>query len=563
VEVARGIGRRVGRRLGHKRLLDFDAEYRLWLSQHEPSGPRLVAMRVDSRAWIGAPLISVIMPVFDPDPSHLSAAIESVRNQAYEKWELCIADDGSTRPGVRELLNHHQNQDTRIRVVLRGGNGGIAAASNSAIELATGDYVAFLDHDDVLRAHALYRVAEFVTQNPTADVVYSDEDKILADGRRGAVFFKPDWSPEWLLSNNYLCHLSVLRRQLLIDIGGFRLGFDGSQDHDLLLRASERARYVGHIPDVLYSWRQVPGSAALSTDAKPAACAAGRRAVADALARRAEKAEVQNLTSNGVYNIHYVVEKWPSVAIVIPTRDRVDLLERCVGDLERRSTYRDVRYVIVDNDSRDPETLRYLDVTPHQVVRVPGAFNFSHLVNVGVRSVDAPFVLLLNNDAFIRTPNAIERLVSECQRREIGAAGCQLCYPDGRLQHCGVGLGFGYLAFNLDVDWPGVRNVSAVTGACMMIKRDVFDEVDGFDERLPVAFNDVDFCIRIRERGYRVIYTPEVIFEHNESATRGRFHPDHDSEVFRSRWGTESGLRDPYLNPNLTFLGDRRLHVAN
>jgi GT2 family glycosyltransferase len=541
---------------------DLNAEYRRWLTAHEPDAQRLDSMRADGGSWVSAPTISVIMPVFDPDSHWLEEAIESVRAQAYEKWQLCIADDASTRPHVREIVLRCQAADSRITSVFRDRNGGIAEASNSALALAKGDYVALLDHDDVLRPHALYRVAEHLRSHERTDIVYSDEDKILPDGKRGDVFFKPDWSPEWLLSQNYMCHLAVLRRSLVEEIGGFRAGFEGSQDHDLLLRASERARDVGHVPDVLYSWRQVPGSAALSPDAKPEARQAGRRAVADALRRRAKSATVQHSPIAGVYDVRFEVQDTPKVAIVIPTRDGVELLRRCVASIEEKSTYAGYQIVVVDNDSRDPRTHEYLNGFGHRVVRMPGPFNYSRLINQGVRSGDAPFVLLLNNDAIMRTPDAVEQLLGLCLQPEIAAVGCRLNYPNGQLQHCGVGIGDGRLAFNLHVDWPGMRNVSAVTGACMMIRRKTFEELGGFDESFAVAFNDVDFCLRARRAGYRVAYTPNAQFEHVEGASRGHVHPSEDAESFRRRWGGEDQLRDPYLSPNLTFQHDDRAHVV-
>jgi len=538
----------------------FDDDYQSWLKAHEPGQRRLMGMAEESRRWPDRPLISVIMPVFNPEPSWLRAAVDSVRSQAYDRWELCVADDASFRPHVAELLRRYAAEDPRVKVVYRKENGGIAAASNSALELAEGEFVALLDHDDVLRPHALFRAAAYIRDHPDTDIVYSDEDKILVNGSRGQPFFKPDWSPDGLLAQNYMCHLAVLRRSLVMKIGAFRRGYDGSQDHDLLLRATERAGHIGHIPDVLYSWRQVPGSAALSSDAKPRAREAGKRAVEDALARRGVKGHVEQGAVPGCYDVRYELDGHPRVEVVIPTRDRLDLLRQCIAEIETRSTYPNVGIVIVDNDSQAPETLRYLESTRHQVVRAPGSFNFSRVINIGVRASTAPYVLLLNNDAFVRVPDWLERLLEHCQRKEVGAVGCQLRYPNGELQHCGVGLGHGQIAFNLHVDRPGVRNVSAVTAACMMLRREVFDEVGGFDERFAISFNDVDLCLRIRERGYRIVYNPHVWLEHDESASRGRLHPDVDIAKFRERWGTEYTLSDPYINPNLNWpYGDRPL----
>ena len=558
VEFTRRVGRRLLPGRGVPRAPTVEEDYQTWLGIHEPDRARLATMAEEARRCTDRPLISVILPVFNPEESWLRAALDSVRAQAYDRWELCVADDASFRPHVAKLLRALAAEDPRVKVTFRTENGGIAVASNSALELATGEYVALLDHDDVLRPHALFRAVEYVREHPDTDIVYSDEDKILVDGRRGQVFFKPDWSPDGLLAQNYMCHLAVLRRSLVMEVGAFRRGYDGSQDHDLLLRATERARHIGHVPDVLYSWRQVPGSAALSSDAKPQAREAGKRAVEDALARRGLRGHVDQSSVPGCYEVRYDVDDHPRVEVIIPTRDRVDLLRQCIAEIEIRSTYPNVGVVIVDNDSQAPETLRYLESTRHQVVRAPGSFNFSRVMNTGVRASSAPYLLFLNNDAFARVPDWIERLLEHCQRKEVGAVGCQLRYPNGELQHCGVGLGHGQIAFNLHVDRPGVRNVSAVTAACMMIRREVFDEVGGFDERFAISFNDVDLCMRIRERGYRIIYDPHVWLEHDESASRGRLHPEVDIALFRSRWGTEHTLTDPYINPNLNWpYGDR------
>jgi GT2 family glycosyltransferase len=558
VEAARRVGRRVRHRADAPRSGGFDDDYQTWLRIHEPDRHRLVAMAEEARRWQDRPLISVVLPVYNPEASCLRAALESVLSQAYDRWELCVADDASSQPHVAALLHEYEARDPRVKVVYRKENGGIAVASNAALDLAGGDFIALLDHDDVLRPHALIRAAEYIREHPDTDVVYSDEDKILIDGSRGQPFFKPDWSPDGLLAQNYMCHLSVLRRSLVSEVGGFRHGYDGSQDHDLLLRATERARHIGHIPDVLYSWRQIPGSAALSSDAKPRAREAGRRAVEDALLRRGLRGHVEQGPVPGCYDVRYELDGHPRVDVIIPTRDRLDLLRQCVAEIETRSMYPNVGIVIVDNDSRAPETLRYLDTTRHQVVRAPGSFNFSRVMNLGVQASSAPYLLFLNNDAFVRVPDWLERLLEHCQRKEVGAVGCQLRYPDGNLQHCGVGLGRGEIAFNLHVDRPGVRNVGAVTAACMMVRREVFDEVGGFDERFAVSFNDVDLCLRIREHGYRIVYTPHVWLEHDESASRGRLHPKDDVELFRSRWGTEATLTDPYLTPHLNWPhGDR------
>ena len=357
--------------------------------------------------------------------------------------------------------------------------------------------MAFLDHDDVLRPHALFEVVARIHQKPDADVIYSDEDLLLPDGRRGSVFFKPNWSPAWLLGQNYITHLMVVRRQLLREIGGFRTGYDGSQDHDLLLRVTERTDHVEHIADVLYSWRQVPGSTALSGDEKPLARLAGRQCVEDALGRRGTPGRVELGPTAGIYDYRYDLVAQPSVSVLIPTRDRVDLLERCLESVAAQTTYPNAEIVILDNDSRKPDTHEYLARCGHRVVATPGPFNYSRIVNLGVRATSTPYALLLNNDTIVLTDEWIERLLELCQLPDVGVVGCQLRHRDGRLQHTGIGIGFGHIAYNLGLEYGSVRDASAVTGACMMVKREAFDLVDGFDEAMGIAYGDVDFCLRV------------------------------------------------------------------
>jgi GT2 family glycosyltransferase len=542
-------------------------QYDEWRAQHEPTWEDLNRMRHENRLWMVRPLVSIVMPTYNPQEDWLRPAIESVLGQVYENWELCIADDASTAPHVEGILEQFTRADPRIKVVRRPENGGIAAASASALELATGEFVALLDHDDLLRPHALHRVVELLQSDPELDVVYSDEDMLLSDGQYGEPFFKPDWSPDLLLSVNYVCHFLMLRRDLVERTGGFRPGFDGAQDHDLVLRATEKARHIGHVPDVLYAWRQVPGSVALAGDAKMYAYEAGQRAVEEALARRGLSGRVTRAEDLGRYHVRLDIVDNPAVAIVIPTRDRVELLRRCIESIESRSTYSNWSITIVDNDSVDPETLEYLETTPHRVVRMPGHFNYSRLINVGRSHVDAPYMLTLNNDVTVITPDWIEALLEQVQRPEVGVAGGRLLYPDGRVQHEGIGIGNvrgGYIAANLDAWWMGrvIRDVSAVTGACQMVKTAVFDEVDGYDELLQVGFNDVDFCLRVRDRGYLVVYTPFAELIHPESASRGKaLDPVADYEIFWKRWGVEGGIHDPYLSPHVRDLNPLQLRL--
>lgn len=544
--------------------------YQEWLGGHMPDILELGLMRLESERWSHRPLVSVVMPVYNTPPDLLVEAITSVRNQTYSNWELCIADDASTDPDLHRTLREQVASDSRIRLELCPEHRGIAATSNAALKLATGEMVAFLDHDDALRRHALHRLVELLQEQPEAGVVYTDEDKWLVSEELGAPYFKPPWSPDLLLSTNYLCHLTMLRRDLVLEAGGFRPGFEGSQDHDLFLRVTELAERHGyairHLPHMLYIWRQAPGSAALSTESKPEADASGRRAVEEALERRGLEGTVSPGAMPGVYQVRYAIRGAPSVAIVIPTRDRVELLAACIRSIEDRTTYARYAVVIVDNDSEDPGTLEYLASTPHRVLHDPGHFNYSRIMNDAIAQVDADHVVLLNNDITVITPDWIEGLLEHSQRPEVGAVGCRLLYPGGRPQHEGIAVGVGCPARNLDLrEIPqlglAIRDVSAVTGACTMMRREVYAEVGGLDVTLRVAYNDVDLCLRLRQAGYRVIYTPVAELYHHESATRGRLHPEEDGLRFAIRWGHHNRLRDPCFNPHVSWLAPLRLRL--
>jgi GT2 family glycosyltransferase len=561
VRAMRGATRRVIGRAPRPGGSDMEADYQTWLAANEPSADRLMQMRAASREWTVRPLLSVVLPVHDPDAAWLREAIRSVRDQAYEGWELCVADDASKGPHVREILDAEAAADSRIRITYRTKNGGIAKASNSALAMANGDFVAFLDHDDILRPHALWEVVARIRRSPDVDIIYSDEDLILPDGRRGGVFFKPNWSPAWLLSQNYITHLMVVRRTCLEDVDGFREGYDGSQDHDLLLRLTENTTRVEHIADVLYSWRQVPGSTALHPDNKPLARLAGRQCVQDALDRRGTPGHVDLGPTPGVYDVRYDVVGTPAVGIIIPTRDRLDLLRPCIASVDKLSSYSQREIIILDNDSRETATRAYLATCGHRVVAAPGPFNYSRIINAGVRSTSTPYVVLLNNDTVVLSEDWIECLLELCQQPDIGVVGCTLVHADGRLQHTGIGVGYGHLAYNLGVGWPVLRDASAVTGACMMVKREVFDLVGGFDESLAVAYNDVDFCLRVRQHGLRVVYTPFARLKHEESSSRGALDPSADHDVFRARWDGEDTLEDPFLNPNVRWPDAGRLRL--
>lgn len=547
----------------------LDEQYRQWLEHQALTTERVAKMRDEVTAFDYNPTLSIVMPVYDTKPEWLTAAIESVMEQVYQNWELCIADDRSPHRGTRKVLRRYIKRDPRVKVTFLKTKQGIAGASNAALGVATGEFVTFLDHDDELKPDALFQVVRLLNEHRNLDFIYSDEDKRNLDGKLVEPFFKPDWSPDLLMSVNFLNHLSVYRKELVDHLGGFRLGYDGSQDYDLALRVSEVTDKIEHITRPLYTWRKAPESAAAGVHAKEFAYRAGKRALKDALARRGFEGEVVPALVPGRYRVRYAIKGEPKVSILIPTRDRLDMLRRCVDSIRQVSTYRNFDVNIIDNRSEDPQMLVYLESFPGRVIRYPEEFNYARIMNVAAREVDGELLLLLNNDTEVIAPEWIEAMIEHAQRSEVAAVGGRLMYPDGRVQHEGIIVGFaGGSAGN--VDFGGfqafgetIRNCSAVTGACMMVRTEVYWELSGFEERLGVAFNDVDFCLRAREKGYEIVYTPYAHLYHHESATRGRLHPESDEQFFRSRWGNPGEYRDPYYNPNLDWRVPFRLSAPS
>ncbi len=463
----------------------------------------------------------------------------------------------------------------RVKLALRAENGHIAAASNSALALATGEYVALLDHDDVLAPDALFHVALTVNRYPDADVLYSDEDKIDEDGHRSEPYFKPDWSPDSLLARMYTGHLAVFRRSLVTELGGFRLGFEGSQDYDLVLRATERTDRIRHIPRVLYHWRIHPASTASSAASKDYAYEAGRRALEEALARRGEPGRVEQLAQPGSYVVRYALRRPDKISIIVPTRDHGDDVERCLASIFARPTYPDFEVVLVDNGSTDAASLatfaRWSAAEPRvRVLRYDVPFNFAAINNFAARRSDGAYLLFLNNDTRVVTPDWLEALAEQAQRPSIGAAGAKLLYPDGTIQHAGVVTGIGGTAGHVHKRADGgaggyfnilrtVNNYSALTGACLMVRREAFERAGGFDEALGIAFNDVDLCLKLRALGLYNVYLPHVVLVHDESRSRGY----EDTADKQARYAREAGImqerwhverhNDPHYSPHLTL----------
>ena len=548
---------------GQLALSDGQALYQVWIEKHKLTRQGIARIREEIAGFAWQPLVSIATPVYNTDPQWLRKCIESVRNQLYPNWELCLADDASTEPHVRRMLREFQERDARIRVVSLAENEGIAGASNAALAMASGDFVGLLDHDDELTPDALYEVAALLQSHRDADVIYTDEDKMEPDGTRTQPFFKPDWSPEYLLSCMYTCHFTVYRKALLDRVGGFRKGFDGSQDYDLMLRVTENTGKIFHVPKVLYHWRRVNGSAADTRAAKPYAFEAGRRALSDHIQRRSKQAEPLDGKLFGFYRVRHPVDENARVSVVILTKDNVDLLRASIDSIHSKTSHPNYEILVVDNNSTDPRNEDYYAALEHPVIRSREPFNFSRLNNFGASRTTGDYLVFLNNDTEVISPEWMTAMLEFCQQPEIGVVGAKLLFPDGGIQHAGVVLGLGGVAGHVMTGFPAgsshyfgigsvVRNCSAVTAACMMTRRDVFESVGGFDEGLPTAYNDVDYCLRVREKGLRIVWTPFAELYHHESASRDTAICPDAVRLMRSRWGGTL-LRDPYYNPNLTL----------
>ncbi|WP_300767224.1 glycosyltransferase [uncultured Bifidobacterium sp.] len=539
----------------------------------------LEAVQKSIRGFSHKPLISIVMPVYNVDPQWLSKCIDSVLAQSYENWQLCIADDHSTRQDVRPVLERYAQLDNRITVVFREKNGHISRATNSALAVAAGDYVALMDNDDEIAPHALFEVAKTIDEHPDVDLIYTDEDKIDEKGVRSDPHFKPNFSPDLLLSTNYISHLGVYRRSLVESIGGFRAGYEGSQDYDFVLRFMERtdASHVRHIPKVLYHWRTLPTSTASDGGAKNYASLAGLRALQDAVARRGYHAEVLPGIAAGIYDIHYDVDENELVSIIIPTRDGYDNIERCVTSIIEKTNYGNYEIVIADNGSTNPhmadlyERFRRLLGSRFHVEEIDIPFNYSRINNIAAEKADGRYLLFLNDDTEIINPEWMTRMVSFAQHERIGVVGAKLYYPIDTIQHAGIVLGLGGVAGHIQAGFPRsyfgyygrlIENVnySAVTAACCMIRSDDFHAVGGFDEALAVAYNDVDLCMRIHDQLHRdILWSHETELYHYESMTRGYDTKDEkrrkrlkgESDVFLRRY-REQVANDPYYNPNLS-----------
>jgi GT2 family glycosyltransferase len=561
-KLVRGIRKRFPKNAKPARGSTARTEYHNWFETHRTQAKEFPRLRDEIRAFEYQPCVSIVTPVFNTPLEWLEECVESVRSQVYEKWELLLVDDFSDDPALLKLLPELAARDSRIVLAKLDQRGGISAASNRGLERAAGEFIGFLDHDDVLEPDALFQHIKWLQDHRDADLIYSDEDKLTDEGLDSPIF-KPDWSPDYFLSCNYICHFTLIRAAVLKEVGGFRPEFDGAQDYDLFLRVIERTTRIDHIPRILYHWRRSRASTADNIRRKPGSLETGRLALEAHLERRAARGHVTVDWRTHAYWIKRDMAEAKPISIIIPVRDQVELLERCVESIVRKTTYAPYEIVIVDNDSQTEEARNYLARLEHRVLNYSGPFNFSAINNFAVEQTSSPWLLFLNNDTEVIDGDWLTIMAEHIQRPEVGAVGPRLLYPDETVQHGGIVVGVGGIAEHafrgFPAEAPGVcrqlqvtRNYSAVTGACLMTRREVFNKVHGFDEeRLPVTFSDVDLCLKIRRAGYLVVYTPFARLYHHESGTRRRSVEPMETGVMQERWAEVLDY-DPYYNPNLS-----------
>ena len=557
------------------RNAQIDPEYTKWFKGHVcPLGT--LHLQRQKAMPPSDPLFSIIVPLYKTPEPFFNDMLNSVLQQTYGKWELVLVNASPEDSKLSNLASAAQSSDQRIKLVTMIENKGISENTNAGIEASTGDFICFFDHDDLLEPNLLFEYARAINKNPETDLLYCDEDKLMPDGKLAQPFFKPDFSIDLLRNNNYICHMLTIRKSLYDQLEPNTKEFDGAQDHNLTLQASEKARHIHHVPKVLYHWRISENSTAANADTKPYATEAGIRAVQNHLDRMGLKANVHQSRRPFTYTIKYAVpEDKPLVSIIVPTKDHIDLLSRCVDSIIDKSTYDNYEILLVENNSTNQATFDYykaIEAKHPGIIRTvfwPAEFNFSKLMNFGAAQAKGDYLLLLNNDTEVITPDGIETMLGIAARPEVGIVGVRLYYPDDTIQHAGLcvtGSVAGHLGRNLPKgNWgyfalhDAEQNLSAVTAACMMTKREVFEKTRGWTEELSVAFNDVDFCLKAREEGYLVVYTPEVELYHYESVSRGqednaekkiRFHKE--VAYMNYRWAKYYVEGDPYINPNVS-----------
>ncbi|MGI6007351.1 MAG: glycosyltransferase family 2 protein [Ruminococcus sp.] len=557
-----------------ERMEPEEVPYGPWFEKHRVTEEELKKQR--ARKWKQAPLLSVVVPAYKTPGDFLAQMMDSLLAQSYPNWELCIANGSPEDKTMEKVLDRYRKQDGRIRVKNLKENLGIAENTNAALAMASGDFVGLLDHDDLLAPNALYEVADRIVSDGEIDVLYTDEDKVTTDLKEHfQPHFKPDFSIDLLRSNNYICHFFVVRRSLLEETGGFRREYDGAQDYDFIFRCTEKAEKIAHIPEVLYHWRTHKESTADNPVSKMYAFEAGKRAIEGNLKRCGIQGTVSHTKDLGFYRVDYPVEGNPLVSVIIPSKDHSEMLARCVESVLKKTKWQNYEIIIAENNSVEEETFSLygqLEKNPRiKVITWNREFNYSAINNFAVKEAKGEYLLFLNNDVEVISEDWMTGMLGNCQRKEVGIVGAKLYYPDDTIQHAGTIIGIGGIAGHAFLNMPRSRtgylhkasiqlNLSAVTAACMMMKRSVFEELDGFEEELSVAFNDVDLCLRTVKAGYLVVYLPWAQLYHYESKSRGaedseekvrRF--QREIEFMRNRWIKLLKAGDPYYNKNLTL----------
>lgn len=550
--------------------------YKKWYKRHCPTKAELKEQK--KHVFSYRPKISIVIPLYKTPQKYLDELVQSIKAQTYPNWELCLSDGSGENSPLTKILKKYTSEDSRIKVINNKQVLQISENTNAALKIATGDYIAFADHDDLLAPNALYECVRVLNEDSTIELIYTDEDKIDMIGKEHFMpHFKSDFNIDMLRGVNYFCHLVVVKKEILEEAGPLNHEFDGAQDYDFVLRCVEKSSNIKHIAKILYHWRAHKDSTAENPESKNYAFEAGTRAIQAHYDRVGVKATVEQTMHKGIYRSKYVLQGEPLVSIIIPNKDHSDDLKKCIDSIEQRSSYRNYEFIVVENNSTEQKTFDYYKELEEQcprakVVNWQGTgFNYPAINNYGVACSKGEYLLFLNNDTEIVNADCLKELLSYCMRDDVGAVGARLYYEDGTIQHAGVIVGLGGIAGHAFVGFPHedlgyfgriqmAQDLSAVTAACMLVKRSVYEEVDGFEEAYAVAFNDVDLCMKIRKAGYLIVYNPYAELNHYESKSRGyedteekvqRFNSE--IELFQSRWGDFLEKGDPYYNPNLTL----------
>lgn len=567
--------------LFHGKIKSKDKDYNTWIKNNDPTKKDLEAQR--KAKFENNPKISILVPMYNTPKNFFVELVDSLKAQTYSNWELCLGD-GS--PEKADFVDKIVASDDRIKYEKLDKNEGISGNTNATLKYVTGDFVALLDHDDTLSPDCLYEIVKVINENPEVEFLYTDEDKIDQESvYRYDYHFKSDFAPDLFRTNNYICHFSVYKKELMDKLGGLRKEYDGSQDYDIILRATELTKNIIHIPKILYHWRVHRLSVAMFAEAKPYCYDAAKKALTDHIARLGLKGTVTDGKCKGYYKITYDVIGNPKVSIIIPNKDSLEDLKKCIDSI-KLSTYKNYEIIVIENNSETKEIFEYYkEIEKEENIKVvyyeEKGFNYSKINNFGVKQASGEYYIFLNNDTEVIEKTWIEEMLGFCQREDVGAVGAKLLYPDNTIQHAGVVLGLGahhtagHINYGTDVNSLGymarslvVNNVSAVTAACMMVKKSIYNEVNGFDENFKVSYNDVDFCLKIRNLGKLIVYNPYVLLYHYESKTRGedttpekQERLQEEANRFIEKWKDVLQKGDPYFNPN--FRLDQPFYAIN